>query len=108
MPGEPVEIEHLEPVADGEMHRRQGRSVEAGVGKVLLAYAPEEVQREALGQLTRITPYTLTQPGLLRAQLSRVRTDGYATTTEEMSLGACSVAYRSPGPKRWSALWGSW
>lgn len=62
------------------------------VGKVLLAYAPEDVLRTVLGTLTRVTPYTITQPGLLRAQLARVRVDGFATTTEEMSLGASSVA----------------
>jgi DNA-binding IclR family transcriptional regulator len=62
-----------------------------GVGKVLLAHAPVEVQRVAFADLTRITPYTITQPGLLRRQLGRVLRDGYATTTEEMSLGACSM-----------------
>ena len=45
-----------------------------------------------LADLTRITPYTITQPGLLRRQLARVLRDDYATTIEEMSLGACSVA----------------
>ena len=34
----------------------------------------------------------MTQPGLLRRQLARAVRDGYATTVEEMSLGACSVA----------------
>jgi DNA-binding IclR family transcriptional regulator len=63
-----------------------------GVGKVLLAHAPEDVRAEVLAGLTRITPYTVTQPGRLREQLRRVLTDGYATTSEEMSLGACSVA----------------
>ena len=63
-----------------------------GVGKVLLAHAPAEVQRRVLADLTRVTPYTITQPGLLRRQLGRVQRDGYATTTEEMSLGACSIA----------------
>jgi DNA-binding IclR family transcriptional regulator len=63
-----------------------------GVGKVLLAHAPAEVQRRTLADLPRITPYTITQPGLLRRQLGRVVRDGYATTTEEMSLGACSIA----------------
>lgn len=63
-----------------------------GVGKVLLAHAPEEVRREALARLTRITAHTITQPGRLTGQLERVRRDGYAQTTEEMSLGACSVA----------------
>lgn len=63
-----------------------------GVGKVLLAHAPAEVQAAALGALARVTPYTVTQPGLLRRQLARVVRDGYASTVEEMSLGACSVA----------------
>jgi DNA-binding IclR family transcriptional regulator len=63
-----------------------------GVGKVLLAHAPGEVQRAVLSDLPRITPYTITQPGLLRRQLARVLRDDYATTTEEMSLGGCSVA----------------
>jgi DNA-binding IclR family transcriptional regulator len=63
-----------------------------GVGKVLLAYAPEDVQTAVLSRLTRITPYTITQPGLLRDQMRRVHREGYATTVEEMSLGACSVA----------------
>jgi DNA-binding IclR family transcriptional regulator len=63
-----------------------------GVGKVLLAYAPEEVRAEVLQHLTRITAYTVTQPARLLEQLRRVRAEGYATTGEEMSLGACSVA----------------
>jgi DNA-binding IclR family transcriptional regulator len=63
-----------------------------GVGKVLLAYAPEPVRREVLSNLTRVTAHTITAPGRLNDQLVRVRRDGYATTSEEMSLGACSVA----------------
>lgn len=63
-----------------------------GVGKVLLAHAPEEVQLEVLSDLRRVTPHTITQPGRLRRELARVRHDGYATTHEEMTLGACSVA----------------
>jgi DNA-binding IclR family transcriptional regulator len=63
-----------------------------GVGKVLLAYAPADVQAKILSSLRRITPYTITQAALLRAQLDRIPADGYATTSEEMTLGACSVA----------------
>jgi DNA-binding IclR family transcriptional regulator len=63
-----------------------------GVGKVLLAHAPAPVQAEVLANLTRVTPYTINQPGTLRRQLARVLKDDYATTVEEMSLGACSVA----------------
>jgi DNA-binding IclR family transcriptional regulator len=63
-----------------------------GVGKVLLAFAPQAVQVSVLENLARITPYTITQPGRLREQLRRVQTEGFAQTSEEMSLGACSVA----------------
>ena len=69
-----------------------------GVGKVLLAYAPDDVVAAVLGGLTRITPYTITQPARLLEQLRRVRAEGYATTGEEMSLGACSVAVPVHGP----------
>jgi len=62
-----------------------------GVGKVLLAHAPASVQAQVLANLTRITPYTINQPGTLRRQLARALRDDYATTVEEMSLGACSV-----------------
>lgn len=63
-----------------------------GVGKVLLAHAPEDVQVRVLANLTRVTPFTITQPGRLREQLRRVRREGFAQTVDEMSLGACSVA----------------
>jgi len=63
-----------------------------GVGKVLLAHAPAEVQTRAIARLSRVTPYTVVQPGMLRRQLARILRDDYATTTEEMTLGACSIA----------------
>lgn len=63
-----------------------------GVGKVLLAHAPAEVQAAVLGDLRRVTPYTVVQPRRLLQDLARVRQLGYAQTVEEMSLGACSVA----------------
>ena len=63
-----------------------------GVGKVLLAYAPADVQARAFASLVRVTPHTITSPAVLRAQIDRIRRDGIATTAEEMSLGACSLA----------------
>jgi len=63
-----------------------------GVGKVLLAHAPVEISGQILKRLIRVTPYTVTEPGRLVRQLQQVRKDGYATTAQEMSLGACSVA----------------
>lgn len=64
-----------------------------GVGKVLLAHAPATLRHEVLAApLHRFTPYTVIQPGRLESQLQRVTQEGYATTTEEMTLGACSIA----------------
>ncbi|GAA2345007.1 IclR family transcriptional regulator [Dactylosporangium salmoneum] len=64
-----------------------------GVGKVLLAHAPATVCAEVLGRpLPRATPYTVTSPARLRQQLDRVLSDGFATTGEEMTLGAYSIA----------------
>jgi DNA-binding IclR family transcriptional regulator len=63
-----------------------------GVGKVLLAYAPADVQRHTLRNLDRVTAHTIVHAGVLATQLVRARRDGYATTVEEMTLGACSVA----------------
>jgi DNA-binding IclR family transcriptional regulator len=64
-----------------------------GVGKVLLAYAPAAVRQEILAApLERFTAYTVVQPSRLERQLQGVVRDGYATTTEEMTLGACSIA----------------
>jgi DNA-binding IclR family transcriptional regulator len=63
-----------------------------GVGKVLLAFAPRQVQDRVLANLTRITPYTIVTASVLSDQLERVRREGVATTSEEMSLGGCSLA----------------
>jgi DNA-binding IclR family transcriptional regulator len=63
-----------------------------GVGKVLLAHAPDDVRRRVLaGPLPRFMPRTVTSPAVLARQLDRVRADGYATTDEEMTPGARSV-----------------
>jgi DNA-binding IclR family transcriptional regulator len=63
-----------------------------GVGKVLLAHAPDDVQARLLATLEQVTPYTVTQPRRLAQQLDKVRREDCATTVEEMTLGACSVA----------------
>jgi DNA-binding IclR family transcriptional regulator len=63
-----------------------------GVGKVLLAFAPRQVQDHVLANLTRITPYTIVTPSVLSGQLEHIRREAVATTSEEMSLGGCSLA----------------
>ncbi len=63
-----------------------------GVGKVLLAHAPHDVRDRVLSHLRRVTPRTITSRQVLEVQLERIRRDGVATTAEEMSPGACSLA----------------
>ena len=63
-----------------------------GVGKVLLAHAPAAVVAAALDRPARFTPFTVVQPAVLAGQLDRVRRDGHATTVDEMTIGASSVA----------------
>lgn len=63
-----------------------------GVGKVLLAHAPDDVRARVLAHLSWVTRYSITDRTLLEEQLSAVRREGYAHTQEEMSLGACSLA----------------
>jgi DNA-binding IclR family transcriptional regulator len=64
-----------------------------GVGRVLLAFASEELLDEVIAEgLTTHTPHTITDPERLRAGLAEVRRAGYAVTSEEMTLGSCSVA----------------
>ena len=63
-----------------------------GVGKVLLASAPDDVVDQALRQLSRETRHTVADPRLLVRELAEVRRRGWARTAEEMSLGAASVA----------------
>jgi DNA-binding IclR family transcriptional regulator len=80
-----------------------------GVGKVLLASAPDEVVEQALRQLTRETRHTVSDPRVLVSELAEVRRRGFARTAEEMSLGAASVAVpvtveRATGPVVVAAL----
>jgi DNA-binding IclR family transcriptional regulator len=64
-----------------------------GVGRVLLAFSSAEFVDAVLAEgLSTHTPHTLTDPERLRACLADVRRNGYAVTSEEMTLGSCSVA----------------
>jgi len=63
-----------------------------GVGKVLLAAAPQDVVEQALRSLTRHTRHTVVEPGRMRRELTEVRRRRYARTSEEMSPGAASLA----------------
>ena len=63
-----------------------------GVGKVLLASAPDDVVDQVLRHLGRETRHTVVDPRSLSRELTEVRRRGWARTAEEMTLGAASVA----------------
>jgi len=64
-----------------------------GVGKALLAHETAEFQHDYLSRpLARPTRYTIIEPGRLLADLEQTVQRGYSVTSEEMTLGTCSVA----------------
>lgn len=65
-----------------------------GVGKVLLAWEPEDHVRALLGSgpLPRFTPRTLTHPDAVLRELRTVRARGYAVDREERESGVRCVA----------------
>ena len=64
-----------------------------GVGLVLLAHAPREVQERVLAApLKRYTPHTLTDPRQLRGVLAEVRRTGVAISDRQVTTDAVSVA----------------
>ncbi|MGH3309068.1 MAG: IclR family transcriptional regulator [Streptomyces sp.] len=69
------------------------------LGKALAAALPER-DRETLlaGELPATTSHTLTDPGALREELTRVRARGWAEVEEENEVGVRSVAAAVPDP----------
>ncbi|MEV1073742.1 IclR family transcriptional regulator [Micromonospora parva] len=64
-----------------------------GVGLVLLAHAPAEVQEQVLAApLERYTELTITDPRRLRRCLAEVRRVGYAVSDRQVTMDALSVA----------------
>jgi len=70
-----------------------------GVGLVLLAFAPAEVQEQALAApMERFTPLTVTDAARLRRVLADVRRTGLAVSDRQVTLDALSVAAPVTGP----------
>jgi len=62
------------------------------VGKALLGYASDDVVSEVMAALTQHTPFTNTDPRVLRRQLVEVRRTGVARSAQEHRLGVSSLA----------------
>jgi DNA-binding IclR family transcriptional regulator len=70
-----------------------------GVGLVLLAHAPAEVRTAVLERpLQAWTPYTITDPDVLRSTLAEVRRTGVAISSRQVTEDALSVACPLRGP----------
>jgi DNA-binding IclR family transcriptional regulator len=64
-----------------------------GVGLVLLAHAPHDVQEQVLaGPIKSFTPHTVTDPRALNRMLAAIRTNGYAISDRQVTDDAISVA----------------
>ena len=64
-----------------------------GVGKVLLAFQPEEMIEKYLARpLAKPTLNSVTDPDALRTELAEVRARGYSVTRQEMTAGSGSIA----------------
>ncbi|MFF4378006.1 IclR family transcriptional regulator [Kitasatospora sp. NPDC001547] len=67
--------------------------VSTGMGRVLLAHAPREIQEEVLGSPLRAwTPHTVTEPKALRAQLDRIRREQVFVSDRQLSERSVAVA----------------
>lgn len=92
-----VYVEKLDSPEPLRIHSRLGASVPlycTAVGKVMLAYMPSDEQERVLSQLElkRLTPNTAGSLQELRAELFRVRKNGYASDLEEHELHIRCVA----------------
>ena len=92
-----VYVEKLDSPEQLRIHSRIGASVPlycTAVGKIMLAYMPDDERRQALPQLglQRLTPNTVGNLQELEAELYRVRKNGYACDLEENELHIRCVA----------------
>lgn len=63
-------------------------------GRVLLAALPqaEREARIAQSKLVRLTPQTVTDPGLIHAAIDKVQRDGFSLVVEELSAGVIGLS----------------
>ncbi|KFF97799.1 transcriptional regulator, partial [Streptomyces scabiei] len=63
------------------------------VGRAVLAHLPKQDVEELIAQgLERFTDTTPADPEELRAELDRIRTDGYAVNRNQFRPGVCAIA----------------
>jgi IclR family transcriptional regulator, acetate operon repressor len=83
--------------SSADLFTRVGMQLEAycsAIGKVLLAHLPDHELESYLanGPFVALTERTITDPNMLREELARVRTRGFAEDDEEIALGLRCLA----------------
>lgn len=93
---EVVYVDRLESAHSLRLLTETGRRVPAhctSSGKVLLAHLDPPVLEGHLERpLDRLTPHTIVDPDALRAELRRVRAQGWASAVDEREVGVASLA----------------
>lgn len=72
---------------------RRARMHCTGVGKVITAHlGPAEREAVLARPLEKLTPYTITDPEALRAELAGIRKNGIGFDRQEIEIGLCCLA----------------
>lgn len=93
--GDVIYIDKIESSLPARIASRKGGRAPAycvATGKVLLAYAPSEVQQRAVSHCTAFTPTTLVDKKELVRAFGRIREQGYAYNLGEWLAGIHSLA----------------
>lgn len=95
--GRVIPIQQVESLHDLRWVSRIGHPLPIHAGataKCLLAQMPDPWLDEFLagGELERYTPLTITDPGAIRAEVQRIRQQGYAMSFGEWGAGSAAIA----------------
>jgi IclR family transcriptional regulator, KDG regulon repressor len=100
---EAVYIDKVEVLTSVRLTTWLGRRVplhSTSMGKAILAFLPNEEVDAILGKgpLAKLTPKTITNPAQLKAELAKIRNQGYAVGSEENEVGIRAVGAPILGP----------
>lgn len=84
-----AQVDSRHPLGAGNWVGRRIPIHASSMGKVFMAFGAAQ---PPFGRLARLGPRTITSLDALLAELDQVRSDGYATTWEELDEGLCSAA----------------
>ena len=93
--GEVLLLERISGTRAGLPFRRVGARMPlhaSAAGKVFMAFGPDAVREVPTRRLEAHTEHTITDPAALKAEIERVRAQGFATTNEEAGLDNFAIA----------------